>query len=559
MSEDKSLEKLKAAKEKWEQGSVQKTLSKAPERRKVFTSISDIPVERLYTPLDVAHLDYERDLGFPGEYPFTRGVQPTMYRGRFWTMRQYAGFGSARESNERYRYLLEQGQTGLSVAFDLPTQAGYDSDHPLSMGEVGKVGVAIDSIEDMRVLFDSIPLDKVTTSMTINAPATVLLAMYLAIAEEQGVPFGKVGGTVQNDILKEITVRGQYIYPPKPSMRLTVDLIDYCFKEVPKWNSISISGYHIREAGSTAGQEMAFTLADGIAYVQACVDRGMAVDSFAPRLSFFFNSFTNVLEEVAKFRAGRRYWAKVMKERFGAKDPRSMMMRYHVQTGGVTLTAQQPINNVVRVALQAYAAALGGCQSLHTNSYDEALCLPTQEAVTVALRTQQIVAEESGAADTIDPLAGCYFVEAMTDRIEAEIEDYIKKIDAMGGTLAAIEQGFVQKEIQNSAYRFQREIESGERVYVGINKYTMEEPPPSNLLKVDMSVGEVEAAKLKKLRAERDAAKWKAALDHLRDVSQSEANVMPAVIEAVKARATVGEICDVWRGIYGEYRPKEFV
>jgi methylmalonyl-CoA mutase N-terminal domain/subunit len=559
MSEDKSLEKLKAAKEKWEQGSVQKTLSKAPERRKVFTSISDIPVERLYTALDVAHLDYERDLAFPGEYPFTRGVQPTMYRGRFWTMRQYAGFGSARESNERYRYLLEQGQTGLSVAFDLPTQAGYDSDHPLSMGEVGKVGVAIDSIEDMRVLFDSIPLDKVTTSMTINAPATVLLAMYLAIAEEQGVPFGKVGGTVQNDILKEITVRGQYIYPPKPSMRLTVDLIDYCFKEVPKWNSISISGYHIREAGSTAGQEMAFTLADGIAYVQACVDRGMAVDSFAPRLSFFFNSFTNVLEEVAKFRAARRYWAKVMKERFGAKDPRSMMMRYHVQTGGVTLTAQQPINNVVRVALQAYAAALGGCQSLHTNSYDEALCLPTQEAVTVALRTQQIVAEESGAADTIDPLAGCYFVEAMTDRIEAEIDDYIKKIDAMGGTLAAIEQGFVQKEIQNSAYRFQREIESGERVYVGINKYTMEEPPPTNLLKVDMSVGGVEAAKLKKLRAERDAGKWKAALDHLREVSQSDENVMPAVIEAVKARATVGEICDVWRGIYGEYRPKEFV
>jgi len=559
MSEEKSLEKVKAGKEKWEQGSVQKTLSKAPERRKTFTSISNIPVERLYTPWDVANLDYGNDLGFPGEYPFTRGVQPTMYRGRFWTMRQYAGFGSAAESNERYRYLLQQGQTGLSVAFDLPTQAGYDSDHPLSMGEVGKVGVAIDSIEDMRVLFDSIPLDKVTTSMTINAPATVLLAMYLAIAEEQGVPFDKVGGTVQNDILKEITVRGQYIYPPKPSMRLTVDLIDYCFKNVPKWNSISISGYHIREAGSTAGQEMAFTLADGIAYVQACVERGMAVDSFAPRLSFFFNSFTNVLEEVAKFRAGRRYWARVMKERFGAKDPRSMMMRYHVQTGGVTLTAQQPLNNVVRVALQAYAAALGGCQSLHTNSYDEALCLPTQDAVTVALRTQQIVAEESGAADTIDPLAGSYFVEAMTDKIEAEIDDYIKKIDAMGGTLTAIEQGFVQREIQNSAYRFQREIESTERVYVGINKYTMEEPPPTNLLKVDMSVGEVEEAKLKKMRAGRDAGKWKAALDHLREVSQSDQNVMPAVIEAVKAKATVGEICDVWRSIYGEYRPKEFV
>ncbi|MHC1741677.1 MAG: methylmalonyl-CoA mutase [Syntrophobacteraceae bacterium] len=559
MFDKETTEKIKAEKEKWEQGPVQKTLSKAPERRPAFTTISNIPVERLYTPLDNAGMDFERDLGFPGQYPFTRGVQPTMYRGRYWTMRQYAGFGSAKESNARYRYLLGQGQTGLSVAFDLPTQAGYDSDHALSMGEVGKVGVAIDSIEDMKVLFDSIPLDKVTTSMTINAPATVLLAMYLAIAEEQGVGFDKVGGTVQNDILKEITVRGQYIFPPKPSMRLTVDLIEYCFKNVPKWNSISISGYHIREAGSTAGQEMAFTLADGIAYVQACVDRGMAVDSFGPRLSFFFNAFTNVLEEVAKFRAARRYWARIMKERFGAKDPRSMMMRYHVQTGGVTLTAQQPLNNVVRVALQAYAAALGGCQSLHTNSYDEALCLPTQQAVTVALRTQQVVAEESGAADTIDPLAGSYFVEALTDKIEAEIDEYIKKIDGMGGTLTAIEQGFIQKEIQNSAYRFQKEIESNERVYVGINKYTMEEPPPTNLLRVDMSVGEIESDKLKKLRAGRDQAKCQKALDQLREVSQSSDNVMPAVIEAVKARATIGEICDVWRSIFGEYRPKEFV
>ncbi len=559
MFDKEATEKIKAEKEKWEQGLVQKTLAKAPERKPAFTSISNIPVERLYTPLDNTGLDYERDLGFPGQYPFTRGVQPTMYRGRFWTMRQYAGFGSAKESNARYRYLLGQGQTGLSVAFDLPTQAGYDSDHALSMGEVGKVGVAIDSIEDMKVLFDGIPLDKVTTSMTINAPATVLLAMYLAIAEEQGVGFDKVGGTVQNDILKEITVRGQYIFPPKPSMRLTVDLIEYCFKNVPKWNSISISGYHIREAGSTAGQEMAFTLADGIAYVQACVDRGMAVDSFGPRLSFFFNAFTNVLEEVAKFRAGRRVWARIMKERFGAKDPRSMMMRYHVQTGGVTLTAQQPLNNVVRVALQAYAAALGGCQSLHTNSYDEALCLPTEQAVTVALRTQQIVAEESGAADTIDPLAGSYFVEAMTDKIEAEILDYIEKIDAMGGTLAAIEQGYIQKEIQNSAYRFQKEIESNERVYVGINKYTMEEPPPTNLLRVDMSVGEIESEKLRQLRSGRDTAKCRQALDQLKEVSQSSDNVMPAVIEAVKARATIGEICDVWRGIFGEYRPKEFV
>jgi methylmalonyl-CoA mutase N-terminal domain/subunit len=559
MFEEKSLEKIKAGKEKWEEGPVKKTLSRAPERKATFTSISNIPVERLYTPLDIASLDYEKDLGYPGEFPFTRGVQPTMYRGRYWTMRQYAGFGNAKESNERYRYLLQQGQTGLSVAFDLPTQAGYDSDHALSMGEVGKVGVAIDSIEDMRVLFNQIPLDKVTTSMTINAPATVLLAMYLAIAEEQGASFDKVGGTVQNDVLKEITVRGQYIYPPKPSMRLTVDLIDFCYKNVPKWNTISISGYHIREAGSTAAQEMAFTIADGIAYVQACVERGMAVDSFAPRLSFFFNAFTNVLEEVAKFRAGRRCWAKIMKERFGAKDPRSMMMRYHVQTGGVTLTAQQPLNNVVRVALQAFAAALGGCQSLHTNSYDEALCLPTQQAVTVALRTQQVVAEESGAADTIDPLAGCYFVEAMTDKIEAEIEEYIKKIDAMGGTLTAIEQGYIQKEIQNSAYRFQKEIENSERVYVGINKYTMEEPPPTNLLRVDMSVGEVEVEKLKKLRAGRDQARWQKALDELKAVSQTSENVMPAVIEAVKAKATVGEICDVWRSVFGEYRPKEFV
>lgn len=559
MFDERALEKIKKSKEQWEQGTLAKSLAKFPERKEVFTTISGTPVERLYTPLEVAGLDYDRDLGYPGTFPFTRGVQPTMYRGRFWTMRQYAGFGSAKETNARYRYLLEQGQTGLSVAFDLPTQAGYDSDHPLSMGEVGKVGVAIDSIDDMRVLFDQIPLDKVTTSMTINAPATVLLAMYLAIAEEQGVPFDKVGGTVQNDVLKEIICRGQYIYPPKPTMRLTVDLIEYCFKHVPRWNTISISGYHIREAGSTAAQEMAFTIADGIAYVQACMDRGLAVDSFAPRLSFFFNAFTNVLEEVAKFRAGRRTWARIMKERFGAKDPRSMMMRYHVQTGGVTLTAQQPLNNIVRVALQAYAAALGGCQSLHTNSYDEALCLPTEQAVTVALRTQQIVAEESGATDSIDPLAGCYYVEAMTDRIEKEIEDYIQKIDAMGGTLTAIEQGYIQKEIQDSAYRFQKEIESNERIYVGINKYTMKEEPPTNLLKVDMKVGEIESEKLKRLRAERDPEKWKKALDRLREVSQTDENVMPAVIEAVKARATIGEICDVWREIFGEYRPKEFV
>ncbi len=559
MFDEKVLEKIKAGKQNWDQGPVQKTLAKAKEQKPVFTTISGTPVERLYTPLDVAGMDYDRDLAYPGMFPYTRGVQPTMYRGRYWTMRQYAGFGTAKQTNERYRYLLNQGQTGLSVAFHLPTQAGYDSDDPLSMGEVGKVGVAIDSIEDMKVLFDGIPLDKVSTSMTINAAATVLLGMYLTLAEEQGVSWDKVSGTVQNDVLKEIICRGQYIYPPKPTMRLTVDLIEFCQKNVPKWNTISISGYHIRESGSTAAQEMAFTIADGIAYAQACVDRGMDVDSFGPRLSFFFNAFTNVLEEVAKFRAARRYWAKVMRDRFKAKDPRSMMLRYHVQTGGVTLTAQQPLNNVVRVGLQTYATALGGGQSLHTNSYDEALCLPTQQAVTVALRTQQIVAEESGATDTIDPLAGCYYVEAMTDKIEAEIDDYIKKIDAMGGTLVAIEQGYIQKEIQNSAYRFQKEIESGERVYVGINKYTMEEPPPTGLLKVDMSVGDEKAAELKKFRASRDQAKWKAALDKLREVSKTSENVMPAVIEAVKAKATVGEICNVWRDVFGEYRPKEFV
>jgi len=548
MFSKEKLESIASSEKQWEEKVLNPTLAKAPERKKVFTTISGTPVERLYTPLEIANLDYERDLGYPGSYPFTPGVQATMYSGRFWTMRQYAGFGSAVETNKRFKYLLEQGQTGLSVAFDLPTQSGYDSDHPLAVGEVGKVGVAIDSIEDMKVLLDGIPLDKVTTSMTINAPATVLLAMYLAIAEEQGVTFDKVGGTVQNDILKEYTVRGQYIFPPGPSMRLTVDLIEYCFKHVPKWNSISISGYHIREAGATAAQEVAFTIADGIAYVQACIDRGLNVDKFAPRLSFFFNAFTNVFEEVAKFRAARRCWARIMKERFGAKDPRSMMMRYHVQTGGVTLTAQQPLNNIVRVALQAFAAAVGGCQSLHTNSYDEALCLPTEQAVTVALRTQQIIAEESGSTDTIDPFAGSYYIEAMTDKIEKDVEQYLKKIDEMGGTLTAIEQGFIQKE-----------TESGERVYVGVSKYVMDEPPPTNLLKVDMEVGRREAEKIKALRASRDQKKWKEALEKLREVSLSGENVMPAVIEAVKAKATVGEICDVWREVFGEYRPESFI
>jgi methylmalonyl-CoA mutase, N-terminal domain len=556
--DENELAKIRAGKGAWSEGTLAKTLNKSPEK-KIFTTWSGSPVECIYTPVEISGLNYERDIGFPGEFPFTRGIQPNMYRGRSWTMRQYAGFGNAGETNARCRYLLAQGQTGLSLAFHLPTQAGYDSDHPLSMGEVGKVGVAIDHIGDMRILFDQIPLDKVTTSMTINASAAILLAMYLAIAEEQGVPWEKVGGTVQNDVLKEITCRGQYIYPPEPTMRLTVDLIQFCQRRVPNWNTISISGYHIREAGASAAQEMAFTIADGIAYVQACVDRGIPVDSFAPRLSFFFNAFTDVLEEVAKFRAGRRYWAKVMKERFGAKDPRSMMLRYHVQTGGVTLTAQQPLNNIVRVGLQTLAASLGGCQSLHTNSYDEALCLPTEQAVTVALRTQQIIAEESGVCATVDPLAGSYYVEHLTDDIYHGIDEYIQKIDAMGGTLAAIEEGYIQMEIQSSAYKYQKEIDSGKRTYVGVNKYTMEESPIRDLLRVDMKLGEEKAAELKKWRAERNRAAWMAALEKLREVTRKDENVMPAVIDAVKAGATVGEICDVWRDVFGQYRPKEFI
>ncbi len=551
--------KISEERRRWQADTLKPALSAAPERKPVFSTVSEIPVDRLYTPLDNEDLDYLRDLGYPGEFPFTRGIYPTMYRSKPWTVRQYAGFGNARESNERFRYLLDRGQTGLSVALDLPTQAGYDSDHPLSMGEVGKVGVAIDSIGDMRVLFEGIPLSKVATSITANAPATVVLAMYLAVAEEQGVPVDALSGTIQNDILKEFTVRGQYIFPPRPSMRLTIDLIDYCYKSVPHWNTISISGYHMREAGATAIQEMAFTIADGIAYVQACIDKGMDVDLFAPRLSFFFSVFTNVIEEAAKFRAGRRYWARVMKDRFRAKNPKAMMMRYHAQTGGVTLTAQQPLNNIIRVALQTYAAALGGCQSLHTNSYDEALCLPSEQAVTVALRTQQIIAEESGATDTVDPLGGGYYLETLTNTIEAGIDEYIRKIDAMGGTLAAIEQGFIQKEVQNSAYRFQKEVEGNERVCVGINKYTMEEPPPTNLLEVKLSVGEVAAEKLKRLRRERDRHRWEEALVNLRKVSESGENVMPALIEAAKADATIGEVCELWRDIYGEYRPREFL
>ncbi len=557
MDRKPSTQQIAAAKREWERTTLKQALDRRPERRDSFTTVSGTEIARLYTPAELPEFDYLRDLGFPGQYPFTRGVQPTMYRGRLWTMRQYAGYGSAQESNARLRYLLAQGQTGLSIAFDLPTQAGYDSDHPLAAGEVGKVGVAIDSIDDMRELLNGIPLDRVSTSMTINAPAAVLMAMLLVVAEEQGVAPEQLRGTVQNDVLKEFISRGQYIYPLEPTLRLTVDLIEFCHRRLPQWNAISVSGYHMREAGATAPQEMAFTLANATTYLQACVDRGLPVDAVAPRLSFFFNAFTNILEEVAKFRAGRRLWARIMRERFGAKDPRSWKMRYHVQTGGVTLTAQQPLNNIVRVTLQALAAVLGGAQSLHTNSYDEALCLPSEQAATVALRTQQIIAEESGVADSIDPLGGSYLVEALTNEIEKEISALLQRIDEMGGMLEAIRCGFVKKQIQESAYRFQKEVEAGDRVIVGVNRYTSDEPVKVELLRVDPRVAELQKEKLRRLRAERDTSTWRAALERLRQVSRTEENVMTAVIEAVRARATVGEICDVWREVFGEYQPDE--
>ena len=542
--------------EAW-QKNVEKLTAKGakPERKEKFVTGSGAEVKQLYTPLDVENIDYVTDIGFPGQYPFTRGVQPNMYRGRFWTMRQYAGFSTAEESNARYKYLLEQGQTGLSVAFDLPTQIGYDSDHPMAEGEVGKVGVAIDSLADMEILFDSIPLDKVSTSMTINAPASVLLAFYIAVAEKQGVTPDKLRGTIQNDILKEYAARGTYIFPPAPSMRLITDIFEFCSQNVPNWNTISISGYHIREAGSTAAQEVAFTLADGIAYVEAAIKAGLDVDTFAGRLSFFFNAHNDLLEEVAKFRAARRIWAKIMKERFGAKKERSMKLRFHTQTGGSTLTAQQPDNNIVRVTIQTLAAVLGGTQSLHTNSRDEALALPTEESVRIALRTQQIVAYESGVAETVDPLAGSYYVEAMTKRIEEEAWTYIKKIDELGGAVKAIEQGYIQKEIQDSAYEYQKEIESGKRIVVGVNKFQIEEEPPKGLLKVDPSVGIQQAKKLAEMKAKRDGNAVQAALDELREAAKGDANLMPVILKAARVYATEGEICDVLRDVFGEYTP----
>lgn len=517
--------------------------------------------KNLYTPLDLDGFDYEKDLGFPGEYPYTRGVQPTMYRGRLWTMRMYAGFSTAEESNKRYKYLIANGGTGLSVAFDLPTQIGYDSDDKMSAGEVGKVGVAIDSLYDMERLFDGIDLGKVSTSMTINAPASVLLAMYIAVAEKQGVPASALRGTIQNDILKEYAARGTYIFPVKPSMRLITDIFEYCSANVPKWNTISISGYHIREAGSTAAQEVAFTIADGIAYIEAALKAGMKIDEFAPRLSFFWNAHNNVLEEVAKFRASRRVWARILKERFHAENPKSMKLRFHTQTAGSMLTAQQPNNNIIRVALQTAAAVMGGTQSLHTNSRDEALALPTTESVTIALRTQQIVAYESGLADVVDPLGGSYYVEAMTNAIEEEVMQYIKKIDEMGGAVEAIDKGYIQKEIQDSAYAWQMAVESGERTIVGVNKFTMEEPPVTGLLKIDASVGERKKAQLAKDKENRDQAKVAEELAKLEKAAQTPAegpdhvNLMPVILDCVRAYCTEGEICGVLRKVFGEYKP----
>jgi len=534
--------------------SVEKTISRFSERKEKFLTGSDKEVKRIYTKEDTENISYEESLGFPGIYPYTRGVQPTMYRGRFWTMRQYAGFGNAEESNQRYKFLLQKGQTGLSIAFDLPTQMGYDSDHPMSEGEVGKVGVAIDSLADMEVLFDGIPLDKVSTSMTINAPAAVFLAMYIAVAEKQGVSAEKLRGTIQNDILKEYIARGTYIFPPKPSMRLITDTFEYCTKNVPNWNTISISGYHIREAGSTAAQEIAFTLADGIAYVKAAIESGLKVDEFAPRLSFFFNAHNDLLEEVAKFRAARFSWARIMKEKFKATNPKSLMLRFHTQTAGCTLTAQQPDNNIVRVAVQTLAAVLGGTQSLHTNSRDEALALPTEDSVQIALRTQQVVAHESGITNTIDPLAGSYYVESLTDNLVKEASEMIEKIEEMGGMVSAIEKGFVQQQIQNSAYDYQKSIERKERIIVGVNEFQVEEKTKPELLKVNPVIGENQKAKLKKIKDSRDNETVNEKLEAIKESAKSEENLMPLILEAVKEYATLGEICEVLRKEFGEYK-----
>ncbi len=537
----------------WE-GKTEAFIKKHPERKDFFETSSNIPIDRLYMPNEMDEAYIEK-LNYPGEYPFTRGIQPTMYRGRLWSMRQYAGFSTAEESNKRYKYLLEQGQTGLSVAFDLPTQIGYDSDDPHAKGEIGKVGVAIDSLKDMEILFQDIPLDKVSTSMTINAPASILLAMYIAVAEKQGVAPEQLSGTIQNDILKEYIARGTYIYPPKPSMRLITNIFEYCANYLPKWNTISISGYHIREAGSTAVQEVAFTLANAIAYVESALEAGLEIDEFAPRLAFFFNAHNQFFEEIAKFRAARRLWAKIMKERFHAKKEKSLQLRFHTQTAGSTLTAQQPDNNVVRVAIQALAAILGGTQSLHTNSRDEALALPTQDSARIALRTQQIIAYETGVTDTIDPLGGSYYIEALTDQIEKEVEEYLNIIDEMGGAVTAIEQGFIQREIHKAAYQYQRDIEAEKQWIVGLNSFKITDETKPELLRVDPSVAKLQEQKLKELRDSRDNEAIAIRLAALKQAAETDENVMPFIVEAVKAYATIGEIANVLREVFGIYQP----
>jgi len=555
MFDEDKIREIKKERDRWEKTTLPNWIKHSPERKGEFKNHSGMAIKRVYTPEDIGTLDYKRDLGFPGEYPFTRGVHATMYRGRLWTMRLFAGFGTAEDTNKRFKYLLKEGESGLSTAFDYPTIMGYDSDHQMAKGEVGICGVAISSLQDMEVLFDGIPLDQVTTSMTINGPAPMLLAMYVAVGDEQGVPREKLGGTTQNDNLKEFFAQKLCIFPPKASVKLTTDVIEYCARHLPKWNPVSISGYHIREAGATALQELAFTLYDGIAYVESTMERGLKVDDFAHRLSFFFASHNDFFEEIAKFRAARRLWARIMKERFRAKNQRSMWMRMHVQTSGCTLTAQQPLNNIVRTTIQALAAVLGGTQSLHTNSFDEALCLPTEEAVRVALRTQQIIAYESGAVNTVDPLGGSYYIEDLTNEMEEKAMEYIRKIDEMGGAIAAIEKGFFQKEIADSAYRYQREIDEKKRTIVGLNEYPVErEECPIELLRINPKIEREQVERLQKLKRERDNKKVKETLEKLYDSADKDENLMPAIIEAVKAYTTMGEITEVLRKVYGEYR-----
>jgi len=551
MFEEDKLKKIKEEKKKWNE-ELSKILSETPERLSRFSTVSDLEIKGLYTPEDTESIDYSREIGFPGIYPFTRGIQPSMYRGRLWTMRMFSGLGGPEETNKRFHYLLNHGETGLSIAFHYPTLMGYDSDSPMARGEIGKCGVAIDTLKDMEILFEGIPLDKVTTSMTINPAASILLAMYIGVAEKQGVSKKEIGGTIQNDMLKEFIAQKTFMLPPKPSLRIIVDTVEYCTREVPRWNTISISGYHIREAGATAVQELAFTLADGIAYVEAAMERGLDVDEFSPRLSFFFDAHIDFFEEIAKYRAARRIWAKVMRERFMAKKPRSWMLRFHTQTAGCSLTAQQPFNNVIRTAYEALAAVLGGTQSLHTNSLDETYAIPTEEAVTIALRTQQILAEETGTTNTIDPLAGSYFVEALTHQMEEKAWEYIRKIDEMGGMVAAIERGYPQAEVANAAYKYQKQIDSGEKVIVGVNKYATDHTPIT-IWRMQPEIEERQIKRLREVRQTRDNSKVTESLRKIREASQDSKNLMPYIIEAVREYATIQEICDVWREVFGRY------